>query len=145
MLDRLWEDCTLIDLLENRPTTDEVEDAYRLFISEVFSWHSEYEPKRQDAVEKYLATLTLQDLPHHPRHDVPPVGPGYFLEHVFMIYEDIRDSRPTETLLLTYARMLNGDNHAMLDDLKKYRNDLLGVDRVQTLLALPEECRTGGV
>jgi hypothetical protein len=63
MLDRLWEDCTLMDLLENRPTTEEVEHVYRQFISEVFSWHNEYEPKRQDAVKKYLATLTLQDLP----------------------------------------------------------------------------------
>jgi len=130
MLDRLWEDCTLMDLLENRPTTEEVEGVYRQFVSEVFSWYSEYEPKRQDAVKEYLATLTLQDLPDHPRHDVPPVGPAYFLEHVFMIYEDIRDSRPTETLLLTYARMLNGDNYALLADLKKYRNNLLTVDAV---------------
>ena len=145
MLDRLWEDCTLMDLLENRPTTDEVEDVYRQFISEVFSWHSEYEPKRHDAVKEYLATLSLQDLPHHPRHDAPPVGPDYFLEHVFMIYEDIRGSRPTETLLLTYARMLNGDNHVLLADLKKYRNDLIGVDKAKALVAFQEEWRIGDV
>ena len=145
MLDRLWEDCTLMDLLKNRPTTEEIEDAYRQFMSEVFNWHSEYEPKRQDAVKKYLATLTLQDLPDHPRRDVPPVGPAYFLDHVFMIYEDIRDSRPTETLLLTYARMLNGDNEALLEDLKTYRNDLLQVDRVKALVEFPAEWRMGDV
>ena len=143
MLDRLWEDCTLIDLLEDRPTLDEVEGVYHRFVSDVFSWYSEYEPKRQNAVEKYLATVTLQDLPHHPRHDAPPVGPAYFLEHVFIIYEDIRDSRPTETLLLTYARMLNGNNRALLEDLRKYRNDLLRADKAKALLGLPLEWRIG--
>jgi hypothetical protein len=145
MLDRLWEDCTLMDLLENRPTTEEVEDRFRQFISEVFSWYNEYEPKREDAVKKYFATLTLQDLPDHPRHNVPPVGPAYFLEHIFMIYEDKRDSRPTETLLLTYARMLNGDNQSLLEDLKNYRNDLLKVDEVKRLVAFPDEWRMGDV
>lgn len=145
MLDHLWEDCTLMDLLENRPTTEEVEGVYSQLISEVFSWHTEYEPKRQDAIKRYFATLTLQDLPDHPRHDVPPVGPAYFLEHVFMIYEDIRNSRPTETLLLTYARMLNGDNQSLLEDLKNYRNDLLKVDSVKSLVALPAEWRIGEV
>jgi hypothetical protein len=135
----------LIDLLENRPTTEEVEDVYRQFISEVFSWHNEYEPKREDAVKKYLATVSLQDLPDHPRHDVPPVGPAYFLEHVFMIYEDLRNSRPTETLLLTYARMLNGDNQSLLEDLKNYRNGLLKVDKMKTLIALPDGWRMGDV
>jgi hypothetical protein len=62
-----------------------------------------------------------------------------------MIYEDMRDARPTETLLLTYARMLNGDNSALLKDLKKYRNDLLQVDKAKTLLALPADWRIGDV
>jgi hypothetical protein len=145
MLDRQWEDCTLMDLLENRPTTEEVEDVYRQFISEVFSWHNEYEPKREDVLKSYLATLSLQDLPDHSRLDVPPVGPAYFLEQVFMIYEDIRDSRPTETLLLTYARMLNGDNQSLLEYLKNYRNDLLNVEKVKTLVSLPDEWRMGDV
>jgi hypothetical protein len=145
MLDCLWEDCTLIDLIENRPTTTKVENVYHQFTSEVFNWHNEYEPKREDAVKKYLATVTLQDLPNHPRRNIPPVGPAYFLEQLFMIYEDQRDSRPTETLLLTYARMLNGDNQALLEDLKNYRNDLIKVDRVKALLELPVEWRLGDV
>ena len=62
-----------------------------------------------------------------------------------MIYADIRDSRPTETLLLTYARMLNGDNQSLLEDLKNYRNHLLNVDKMKTLVTLPDEWRLGDV
>lgn len=143
MLDHLWEDCTLIDRLAKRPTVTEVEDAYRQFISGVFSWYAEYEPPRQEAIQKYLSTLTLKDLPNHPRHDVAAVGPAYFLEHLFMIYEDLRDSRPSETLLLTYARMLNGNDHELLEQLREYRNDLLQVDKTKTLVAFPDEWRIG--
>jgi hypothetical protein len=143
MLDHLWEDCTLIDLLGGKPAIDDMEGAYQRFISDVFNWHQLYEPKRQQAVEKYLATITLQDLPHHPRHNVPPPGPKYFLEQLFMPYEDRNATRPTETLLLTYARMLNGENRELLERLRG--NDLLRVDKTKTLVAFEEEWRVGCV
>lgn len=60
-----------------------------------------------------------------------------------MISEDLRDSRPSETLLLTYARMLNGDDQELLEQLREYRNDLLQVDKTKTLVAFPDEWRIG--
>lgn len=143
MLDHLWEDCTLIDRLDKRPTVTEVEDAYRQFISDVFGWYKQYEPPRREAIKKYLSTLTLADLPSHPRHNVAPVGPAYFLEQLFMIYEDVKESRPVETLLLTYARMLNGNDHDLLDHLRMYRNDLLQVDKTKTLIAFQDDWQVG--
>lgn len=145
MLDHLWEDCTLIDLLQTRPTLDEAENTYSVFISGVFKWYNDYEPKRHEAIKEHLAKLTKDNIHNPPQHNIPPPGPAYFLEQVFTIYEDRRDERPTETLLLTYARMLNPNDDPLLEDLKHYRNDLLELDRIKNLIELPNEWRMGDV
>jgi hypothetical protein len=41
--------------------------------------------------------------------------------------------------------MLNGDNQSLLEYLKNYRNDLLNVEKVKTLVSLPDEWRMGDV
>jgi hypothetical protein len=145
LLEHLWEDCTLIDLLETRPTVDEAETVYREFISAVVKWHNEYEPKRFEEQKKHLATITKDNYMNPLQHHIPPVGPGYFLDQIFMIYEDRRDARPTESLLLTYARMLNPNNPALLESLKHYRNDLLELERIKSLITLPQDWRIGDV
>lgn len=145
LLEHLWEDCTLIDLLETRPSVDEVENAYRGFILGVLKWYNEYEPKREAALKKHFATLTKDNLQSTPQHHIPPVGPAYFLHQIFMVYEDRRDARPTETLLLTYARMLNPTNDALLESLKHYRNDLLELEKIKSLIALPDDWPIGDV
>jgi hypothetical protein len=145
MLDHLWEDCTLIDLLETRPAVDEAESAYREFISGVLKWYNDYEPKRHEVIKKRLATLTKDNMYNPPPASIPPPGPAYFLEQVFMIYEDRRDARPTESLLLTYARMLNPNDEELLESLKDYRNDLLDLERTKNLISLPEDWRIGDV
>jgi hypothetical protein len=143
MLDDLWEDCTLIDLLKTRPTIEEAEHAYRECISGILTWHTEYEPKRLEAIKKHLASLTKDNYMNPPEHPIPLVGPGYFLDQVFAIYEDIRDSRPRETLLLTYARMLNPNDAALLEDLKQYRNDLFELEKIKGLISVPNDWKIG--
>lgn len=109
LADRFWEDCTLIDLLQDAPEVDEIEQAYRLFLQGIADWHIVFmkELRDQNSSSKRYA--------------------GYFLEQTFTVYRDRRDNRPTETLLLTYARMLNPGDEQTLQELKEYRNKLLDV------------------
>lgn len=140
LLDNLWEDCTLIDLLESRPTVSDVEDE---FITAVLNWHSEYEPVREEALTKKYSPSAQNDEENYPQYHVPPVGPAYFLDHVFWVYEDKGDTRPMESLLLTYARMLNPNDEALLESLKHYRNNLLDLERIKSLIKNPEDWCAG--
>lgn len=142
LLNDLWEDCTLIELLESKPAVEEVEDAYRFFVSAMIEWHGQYEPVRRAAANRYYETLSLANLGNNP-HPIPPVGPAYFLDHVFTVYEDRGSVRPTETLLLTYARMLNPEDGNFLDSLRDYRNGLMSVDTIKYLVGNPDEWRIG--
>lgn len=66
-----------------------------------------------------------------------------FLEDVFHGYADVRDNRPTETLLLTYARMLQGANGSVLNGIREYRNQVLRLEQILPLLGLPAKWRPG--
>jgi len=110
-----WEDCTLIDLLDKTPSVDEVEEVYQSFIKAIFDWYIiELEAVKQSGSGKRIA--------------------GYFLDELFIVYRDRRDNRPTETLLLSYARLLNSNDQNLLEELREYRNQLVDL---KNLLKLP--------
>lgn len=119
MLDNLYEDCTLIDLLKHLPKTSDVEYAYQDFIKATVDCH---------IVEQKVKppTVTLEDLQSGRASRCA----GYFLELLFMVYQDQRDNRPTETLLLAYARMLNPTHQQLLEEVREYRNQLLDVEKL---------------
>jgi hypothetical protein len=99
LLDGLfWEDCTLINLVGSAPSTDEIEQLYQQFVSAIWDWRAVEQGSR-------LAQ--------------------YFIQMLFIVYKDRGSNRPTETLLLTYARMLNPNDSRLIADLREYRNELL--------------------
>jgi len=62
-----------------------------------------------------------------------------------MVYEVRQDARPTETLLLTDARMMNPDDPRLLDSLREYRNQLLDLPRFLGEVYVQSEWRVGGL
>lgn len=96
-----WEDCTLINLIGSTPSTDEIEQLYRQFISSMWDWR---------VIEQGSRVAE------------------YFIQTLFVVYKDRVGTRPTETLLLTYARMLNQNDTQLLADLRDYRNALMRVE-----------------
>lgn len=102
-----WEDCTLGQLIEHLPDVKEVEEAYRKFVGAVVDWHEK------------------------------GAGPArYFLEMLFMVVRDIKGQRPTETLLLTYGRMLSPLGGRLLEQIRKYRNKVVRVEELKRLRGL---------
>lgn len=145
MLENFWEDCTLIDLLKTLPTITDAEQAYREFMKGMLDWHAleqQQEPKRQKMIEEYFANLSKYPASQQ-RPDIPPVWAKYFFERLFWVFEDRRNDRPTETLLLTYARMLNPDDEELLSFLKDYRSGLLDTKSLPPIIHLPEDWRVG--
>jgi len=72
---------------------------------------------------------------------------NYFIQTLFMVYKDRRGNRPTETLLLTYARMLNPNSTQLIDDLLNYRNKMLRIenDLPYSEITFPTEWQFGNV
>ncbi len=133
-----WEDCTLIGLLRHAPTTDEAEQTYRDFIAAMANWH-------RDFVRTMPRSLMLRDLKGMSRPAKRDAG--YFLELLFSIYRDISSNRPTETLLLTYARMLNPGDERFLQDIGEYRNQLVDVKNLVKIpdIIFPQEWHVGEI
>jgi hypothetical protein len=93
-----WEDCTLIGLLGTAPTWQDIEAAYKNLATGISEWRS------RDR------------------------GEGTPLEFIFTLFRpfEVRGgARPTESVLLMYARMLGGDKQSIAE-LAAYRNELVG-------------------
>lgn len=121
-----WEDCTLIDLLNDTPKIEDVEQLYQDFIKAILNLHIlEQETLRSFGSVKRIA--------------------GYFLDELFIPYRDMRGQRPSETLLISYARMLNPDNPELLDKLRGYRNQLVDFQSITGLRGIffPENWHAG--
>lgn len=148
MLDgAFWEDCTLLDLLSTVPQVEEIEQAYRDFARSMLEWNT----IEQEDTAKWIKSLTDKSSRSGvPREKSPNKKnavrlrcAGYFLQMLFMVYEDRRDNRPTETLLLTYARMMNPDDKELLKLIKEYRNQLLDLQNMLPSITVLEEWRSG--
>jgi len=137
MLENYWEDCTLIKLLGFVPTDQEVEAAYKYFISSMLDWaileQSEM-PQRAEAL--------IKELRGEPHKIIKPVCAGNFIYDLFKPYYDNLGKRPTESLLLTYARMLNPKDEKLLQSLVNYRNNLIDSKNLAMRVHLQEDWRT---
>jgi len=117
-----WENCTLIDLLEHCPQADEIEPVYGDFVKGMADWHVEsLHESRQMIFEENAKDGGSQVMKRYA---------GYFFERLFIVYRDVRDKRPTETLLAAYVRMLNPGNEELIEEAKGYRNKLLDVSNM---------------
>ena len=115
-----WEDCTLIELIGRAPGWQEIEAAYGHFAAAIWEWRN-----RDRSLE------------------IPPD----FIFRLFEPYTDRSGERPTETVLLRYARMLSGDDQARLDGLLDYRNKLVDQDghEKQSGIGFPPEWKVGEI
>jgi hypothetical protein len=115
-----WEDCTLRDLIGGAPTWQEIEAAYEHFAAAIWEW------RNGDRCSS-----------------IPPD----FIRMLFEPYIDRSGGRPTETVLLRYARMLSGDDQAMLTELLDYRNKLVGQNEhlEESGIGLPPEWKVGEI
>ncbi|HEX7997924.1 MAG TPA: hypothetical protein VF528_05995 [Pyrinomonadaceae bacterium] len=142
-----WEDCTLLDLLSIVPKADEVEQAYREFARAMMEWNT----IEREETAKWIKSLTdtsIGSAVHLEKstdknNTIRLRCAGYFLQMLFTVYEDRRDNRPTETLLLTYARMMNPGDEELLKSIKEYRNQLLDLQKMLPSITALKEWRAG--
>lgn len=138
-----WEDCTLMDLLAVTPEVEDIERAFREFVGAMMTWHGDEDRETDRLIEKSNAEgKTFPEVVQEVGGITPRIV-GYFLRMLFMVYEDRRDDRPTETLLLTYARMMNPDDPQLLDSLREYRNWVLDLPRFLSEVYVQSEWRAG--
>ncbi|KAB0671697.1 hypothetical protein F6V30_03720 [Oryzomonas sagensis] len=137
-----WGDCTLIDLLKEVPNTTDIMAVYEQFIAEVFQYQ---------AIEISDQKKILEALNKNPREFSSILGKGdqkwadYFVQLQFWPFADKGSKRPTETLLITYARMLNPNNDQILSDLRKFRNNFLQIEKIVPLMNLNPSWRVGEI
>jgi hypothetical protein len=142
-----WEDCTLLDLLSTVPQVNEIEHAYGEFARAMLEWNR----IEREETDKWIKSLTdkstqsgaLAKNSPNKKNAVRLRCSGYFLQMLFTVYEDRRDNRPTETLLLTYARMMNLDDEGLLKSIREYRNQLLDLQNMLPSITVLEEWRAG--
>lgn len=94
-----WEDCTLIELMEMAPTWQKIELSYKNFAAGISEWRSR--DKRSHTALEFIHTL-------------------------FRPFNVRGGTRPSESILLMYARMLGGDDQSIAG-LAAYRNELVGI------------------
>ncbi|MBE7556806.1 MAG: hypothetical protein HS126_37665 [Anaerolineales bacterium] len=110
----------MLDLLQDIPNVDEVETAYKEFIQAMLKLYLEEQEKWKNLPPP--PPLTTKD--STSRQACAALYSTSFLEGLFDAYRDIRNNRLTETLLLSYARMLNPDNLEIVDSIKVYQRQL---------------------
>jgi hypothetical protein len=119
-----WEDCPLMDLLRQMPGTDEIEEAYTSFARTMRTWAGEIEKGRRSDDDDFAHAQWSEDLGGKTRN-----GPSHFLYFLFRKFKDRAQRRPTESLLLSYGRLLIGrDDETLLRKLREYRNAILEID-----------------
>jgi hypothetical protein len=117
---QFWEDCRLITQIGDAPSAGEIECVYKEFVSSLWEWR---EVEQKSGIAEY------------------------FIQTLFLPYQDRDGNRPTETLLLSYARMLNPGDPQLLRELKDYRNELLRLrsDRRYSEITLLPEWQVGEI
>lgn len=114
LTEQAWEDCRLMSFLEGIPNVEDIEEAYTVFFNA--------------AMENYQLDRWID----------------FFIERLFVVFEDRNKQRPTETLLLTYARMMDLRVVNSLDEtlkqLAEYRNNLICIHKLKECgIYVPEE------
>lgn len=124
-----WEDCSTQDLIGNLPNCNEVIAAYTQFVRAVIDEQSLELTHRYKVEQEVKARpeATLEILQKNSRWP----WADSFLHEIFDVYEDKKDQRPTETILLTYARMLNGNNELFLQQLCGFRNNMFQLREIE--------------
>ena len=132
---RYWEDCPLSDFLAASPSVDEVEQVYtQVSTALVDEFIRQKRQQQQLLADLQTGALSSNGLPATPR----PWAMWLF-QDIFEVYQDARDNRPTETILFSYARLLNGDGQSFLDGLANYRNAVFQIERIGPIAGFPQD------
>jgi hypothetical protein len=144
-----WEDCTLLDLLSTVPEVEEIEKAYEGLIPAMLKWNTVEDRGSFQTVkiptDKAAPGTPVGDDTEIKLYSVRPRYAGYFLQMLFMVYEDRRDRRPTETLLSTYARMMNPDDEELLRSIREYRNQIIDLESVLSVITVLDDWCAGEI
>lgn len=134
LLDRgglLWEDCTLLSLLAEIPEPSEIQDVYERFVASVLAQRA-VEIRSREELQRLLPTLpaeeTFAQLARSGKN-----WADYFIQLQFWPFADKRGERPTETILATYCRMLQGEDTSRVAPLLEFRNALLRLADIEPL------------
>jgi hypothetical protein len=137
-----WEDCSLQELLHNIPRPDEINAVYQDFIDAVLL-HRQRESEWIREIHR-----SIRESPHRWRDHMILSGQkwaDYFMQLQFWPYEDEQGRRPTETILLSYARTLTGGDESLLCELRRFRNALLRLSDMQPPIRVEPEWRPGEI
>ena len=137
-----WNDSLAHELTEKIPTSLELFDVYQKFI--------------QIALNRQLVEIELrkklsidmknnQDIAHELLLNFDPGWADHFIQLNFWPFSDKTNSRPSETVLLTYARMLNPNNEPLLENLCSFRNSLFNFESIKNRFHFEESWRVGKV
>ena len=130
MLANLWEDCTVIKMIENVPSHSEIKAAYTSLINSCV--------ERFESEKEWRHDLLTRLVKGEENVLKPPLSLYHFVYDLFKPYFDIHKVRPTESLLLTYGRMLNEDD-GFLRRLAGFRNRLIGTENLLKRIRIQED------
>lgn len=136
MLENYWEDCKLINLLGSVPSCAEVESAYKTFFGGMLDW---VDLEQKEMSERFNTKVNASSGDLHDK--IRPIYASNFLYDLFRPYRDRFGMRPTESLLLTYARMLNPNDEKLLQSITIYRNNLIDSKYLVERLRLQNDWR----
>jgi hypothetical protein len=109
LYDKFWEECTLSSLIDSIPSPIDVEKAYKDFWQQIVGKIEEHQYTSDGKTDTTLLAKNQRD--------------PEFVEGVFSTYKDVRSGFNTETVLCSYARMLN--NEDIVKEVQDYREELL--------------------
>jgi hypothetical protein len=66
----------------------------------------------------------------------PKLWATTLFREILQEYEDTKGGRPTETIILSFARLFKGESAKFLDDLVAFQDDLLKLNQVRDALGL---------
>lgn len=137
-----WEDCTLMQLLGDVPAPEDVLQAYSAFVLVAID-RRDHELKERDE----RLRLMHENADGWAAEWAKPNKnwADYFIQLQFWPYADKKGQRPTETVLMSYARMLSSADDAFLERLRVFRNDMLRLSEIQSTIRFDPEWRLGEI
>jgi hypothetical protein len=128
-----WEDCRLIEYVKGLPHADEVEGVYRHSCTAL--------------ADEFLSQRTQQQrlftdigAGHIKLDELPPIPDFWAIEffgEILEQYEDPTGGRPTESIILSYARLFqrnSADSAEFLRKLVTFQDELLNLCQVRAAL-----------
>jgi hypothetical protein len=138
-----WEDCELIDDMARLPDAAEVERVYRGSCTALADeFLNQWKERQRLFTEIEAGHIELDKLA-----TIPNSWAIEFFDEILEQYQDTKGGRPTEAIILSYARLLQGNSAESAEFLRKlvaFQDELLNLCQVRaTLQQSPALAATG--